>query len=290
MTPYTIGDVKVHRVVEHDNVWFDPLTIFSGLTAELLEEERGWLEDQNALSRQTGKHGFCVQSYVIQTGTQNIIVDTCAGNGKDRPAMPAWHHNTSLRYLDGLAAIGLGVDDIDLVINTHLHSDHVGWNTRMEDGRWVPAFRNATYLISQREFDHTAAANAARPNAAFVDSVLPVVEAGQAQFVGSDHALDDCIALIPTPGHSIDHFSVKVESGSQVAIITADVLNSPLQIKYPHIAMGVDHDKDQSARTRRSFFRQCAGEALLLTSHLALPSAIRIEESQGEYSFSFAER
>src|SRR5262249_55058060 len=155
----------------------------------------------------------------------NILIDTCVGNHKPRPARPAWHMRTSDQYERNLAATGLTVDDIDYVMCTHLHVDHVGWNTRLDNGRSVPTFPKAKYLFLDRELafwsDKEKADPAAHPW--ITDSVLPVVAANRAEMVRSDHRLNELVQLVPTPGHTIDHFSVHVGKSGQDAIIAGDM-------------------------------------------------------------------
>ena len=155
---------------------------------------------------------LCVQSFVIKTPHQNILVDTCVGNHKPRPARPFWNMMRSDRFEKNLGAAGLTVNDIDYVMCTHLHVDHVGWNTRLENGRWVPTFPKAKYVMADRELAHWTQKEKDDPASVpwITDSVLPIIEAKRAQIVTSDFALNDSVKFIPTPGHTIDHCSVLV--------------------------------------------------------------------------------
>jgi glyoxylase-like metal-dependent hydrolase (beta-lactamase superfamily II) len=173
-----------------------------------------------------------------------------------------------------LAAAGVSVDDVDFVMCTHLHADHVGWNTRLDNGRWVPTFPNARYLFSKKEHDYWADQHKKTPIDAIADSVLPIVEAKRADLVTSDHALDDHIRLMPTPGHTPDHFAVCLGRGGDRAVLTGDLIHSPLQARYPELAMRVDYDPQQAAATRRGFLeRYCDSETLCCTMHFPSPSA-----------------
>ena len=136
---FQLGELTIQRVVEEERPIFDPLTFFPNLTPELLAENREWLQPK-ALDPETGKLMLCIQSWVVRTPHHNILIDTCVGNDKNRPTHPFWHQMKSEAYMRNLAALGLGVGDIDFVMCTHLHVDHVGWNTRLENGRWVPSF------------------------------------------------------------------------------------------------------------------------------------------------------
>ena len=225
---------------------------------------------------------LCFQSYIVQTGRHNILVDSCIGNDKDREARPLWHKKKDDAFMRGLAAAGLTVNDIDFVMCTHLHVDHVGWNTRLENGRWVPTFPKARYLFSKTELDFWLAENDKTTLPPIVDSVIPIVEAKRCDLVTSDHALDDTVALMPTPGHTIDHYAVALGRGGKDAVITGDLIHTPLQARYPELAMRVDYDPKQGAATRRKFL-----ETLLRHQHAVLlrtlPVAVaRLRQALGQ--------
>jgi glyoxylase-like metal-dependent hydrolase (beta-lactamase superfamily II) len=274
----TLGNVTIHQVVEQELPLFDVLEFFPALTKDVLDEHRGWLEPK-FLDPATNKLVLCVQSYVMQTPHHTILVDTCVGNHKPRPARPFWHMLASERYEKNLAATGLAVGDIDYVMCTHLHADHVGWNTRLDNGRWVPTFPKARYLFADRELAHWTAKHKEQPELHpwITDSVLPIVEARRAQVVSSDHALDDLVALVPSPGHTIDHFSVQVGTPGQDAFLTGDMIHSPLQARYPELGMRADYDSKQAGETRRRLFeRFCDTATLMCTAHFPAPSTGRI--------------
>jgi glyoxylase-like metal-dependent hydrolase (beta-lactamase superfamily II) len=267
-----LGDTTIHRVVEQEGAWFDAFQFFPSLTRELFEANRSWLEPKYF----SGNNIFlCVQSYLVQTPHHNILVDSCVGNHKPRPARPMWHMSTSDRYEKNLAATGVGVNDIDYVMCTHLHVDHVGWNTRLENGRWVPTFPNAKYLFADRELAFWTERHKEDASRCpwVTDSVLPIVEAKRAELVKSDYAMNDLVRLIPTPGHTIDHFSVQVGKAGQDAVITGDMIHSPLQARYPELGMFADYDSTQSGRTRRDLFgKLCDSSTLMCMAHFPSPS------------------
>lgn len=277
-TAVGLGDVTIHRIIEQDTPIFDVMPFFPALTKELLDENRHWLEPRY-LDPASQKLVLCIQSYLVRTPHHTILIDSCVGNHKARPTRPAWHMMNADRYRKNFAAAGLAVEDIDFVMCTHLHTDHVGWNTRLENGRWVPTFPNARYLFSARELAHWTGRYRENPEAFphVGDSVLPIVEARRADLVTSDHAFDDRVQLIPTPGHTIDHFSVLVRAGAQEALITGDMVHSPLQARYPELGMMADYDSGQAGETRRRIFgRFCDTPALLCTAHFPSPSIGRI--------------
>jgi len=284
---FTLADITIHRVVESEAAVFDALEFFPGLTNEVLDEHRDWLAPRY-LDPVTGKLVLCIQSYVVRTPHHNILIDSCVGNHKPRPTRPFWHMLDSDRYERNLAATGLSVNDIDFVMCTHLHVDHVGWNTRLADGRWVPTFPNARYLFADRELAHwTERGEQDSASCPWIsDSVLPVIAAGRADIVKSDHELSELVRLIPTPGHSIDHYSVHVGKAGSDALITGDLIHSPIQARIPELGMRVDYDTAQAGRTRRAIFeRFCETPTLMCTAHFPSPSAGRFVRSANAFRF-----
>ena len=185
-------------------------------------------------------------------------------------------------YMRSLASHGLTVEDIDYVMCTHLHSDHVGWNTRLEDGRWVPTFPNARYLFTKKEYDYWADVNARESRDWFVDSVLPVMEANRVDLVGNTHELGDYVRFQPAPGHTPDHVVIRVGRNRDDAVIVGDAVHSPLQIRYPEISPGDEFDKVQSAASRRKLLSQyCDTNTHFCTMHFPSPSVGHIRR-QGE--------
>jgi glyoxylase-like metal-dependent hydrolase (beta-lactamase superfamily II) len=276
-TQTALGDITIHRVVEQQGSFFPAMEFFPSLTPALLEANAEWLKPTYIDA--ADKVVLCVQSYVVRTPHHTILVDACVGNHKPRPARPAWHMRTGDEYERNLAAAGVSVGDIDYVMCTHLHADHVGWNTRLDNGRWVPTFPKAKYLFSGRELAFWTEKEKADPAALpwITDSVLPIVAANRCQTIASDHVLSDLVRLIPTPGHTIDHFSVHVGRPGQDALIAGDMIHSPLQARYPEISMRADYDQVQSAASRRAVLeRFCDGPTLLCTVHFPSPSMGRI--------------
>ncbi len=271
-----LGEITVTPIVEQQQPLFDIFEFFPAVTPELLEENRSWLEPIS-LDPATRKLILCVQSYLVRTPHHAILVDSCVGNDKERPQRPFWHRMKGQSFMQGLAAAGVSPADIDFVMCTHLHVDHVGWNTRLENGRWVPTFRKARYLFSERELAHWTALHAKDPIACIADSVLPILDAKQADLVKSDHALNDHVRLMPTPGHTPDHFAVAVGRGRDDAVLSGDLIHSPIQARYPEISYRMDFDPNQSAAPRRSFFeRYCDTGTLCCTAHFPQPSPCRI--------------
>ncbi len=265
---FKAGNATIHRIIEMECGFTPALEFLPNLTKAQLDENRSWLQpsgmdkDDNLV--------LCFQSYVIQTGKHNILVDSCIGNDKERTARPLWHKKKDNAFMGGLARAGLTVNDIDFVMCTHLHVDHVGWNTRLENGRWVPTFPKARYLFSKKELDFWVGENAKATLPVIEDSVIPIVEAKACDLVTSDYQLNDLITLIPTPGHTIDHYAVAL---GKDAVFTGDLIHTPLQARYPELTMRVDYDPAQGAASRRKFLETyCDTNTLCCFAHFPSPS------------------
>jgi glyoxylase-like metal-dependent hydrolase (beta-lactamase superfamily II) len=272
-TEYRVNDMTIHRIVEQEH-GFTPLFEFlPTLSKEVFEENRSWME-QGAYDPKTGNVVLCFQSYIVKTPHHTILVDTCIGNDKSFPHREAWHQKKDDSWMRSLNAAGFSVEDIDFVMCTHLHGDHVGWNTKLENGRWVPTFPKARYLFSKKEYEYwTNSDQTLMPLDPMKESVLPIIEANRAELVTSDHELNDHIRLTPTPGHTPDHFAVCAGRGGDRAVFTGDLIHSPIQARYPELVMRVDADRDQAVQTRRNFFeRYCDTDTLCCTMHFPSPS------------------
>jgi glyoxylase-like metal-dependent hydrolase (beta-lactamase superfamily II) len=272
---FKIGDTIVHRIIEMECGFTPALEFLPGLTKERLDESRPWMKSPMALDANDNLV-LCFQAYIIRTGKHVILVDSCVGNDKDRPARPLWHLKTDSVFMDGLKAVGLSVNDIDFVLCTHLHVDHVGWNTRLENGRWVPTFPKAKYLFSKTELDFWLAENDKATVAPIADSVIPIVEAKRHQLVTSDYGLNDLVSLIPSPGHTIDHYAVTLGKGGKGggdAIFTGDFIHTPLQAKWPDLSMRIDYDGKQSSATRWKLLESlCDTNTQCCFAHFPSPS------------------
>lgn len=274
-TTYRVADITIDRIVEQQGAFAKISDFLPAATPELIDANRSWM--QPAFMDAEDKLLLCFQSYVIHTPDHIILVDSCIGNDKDRAARPTWHRKTDATYMAALAAAGVGVEDIDFVLCTHLHTDHVGWNTRLDNGRWVPTFPKARYLFSARELAFWTERHTANPIPAIEDSVLPIVAAQRADLVDSAHVLSDHVRLVPTPGHTPDHFAVALGRGRDAAVLTGDLIHTPFQMRYPELSMMADTDAAQSAVTRRAFLeRYCDTDTLCCTAHFPSPSVNRI--------------
>lgn len=276
-----IGDLKLSRVLEMI-MPFERKKFFPDNTDEDWAPHRSWLEP-DALDPATDSLMLPMQSYVVQTPDHTILIDTCVGNHKQRPTRPQWHLKNDGTYLAALQANGIDPAQVDYVMCTHLHSDHVGWNTRLDNGRWVPTFPNAKYIFSEKELSSWRDSGHEKfSRDPYDDSVSPVVEAGLSQLVADDHVLNDFVRLEPTPGHTLGHVAVVLESAGAQAVMSGDLMHCPVQCVHPEWHPWPDWDPQMAAKTRRSFLERYADtDTLVCTAHFPLPSAGKII-SQGE--------
>jgi glyoxylase-like metal-dependent hydrolase (beta-lactamase superfamily II) len=285
-----IGNLRVMRVLEAITP-FSRQTFFPQTSDSDWAPHRHWLEP-DALDPATDELQFPMQSYMVRTSHHTILIDSCIGNHKERPNRPTWHLKTDDTYMDALAAHGLAPEDIDFVMCTHLHTDHIGWNTRLENGRWVPTFPNARYVFSEKELAAWRdVGHEGFPRAPYEDSVLPIVEAGRAELVDNDYALDDEVSLESTPGHTPDHVAIALESIGARAIMCGDLMHSPVQCLHPEWVPWPDWDVEVARQTRRAFLdRYCETDTLVCTAHFPLPSAGRIVRAGDAFRFQYDER
>lgn len=268
-----VGKLLLSRAVEMQ-MEFDPKTFFPETTAEQWAPHKGWLQP-GGMNPENGMLRLPCQSYIVRTSHHTILIDSCIGNHKERPARPTWHEKTDTQYMDALRQHGLKPEDIDYVMCTHMHSDHIGWNTQLVDGRWVPTFPNAKYVFSQKELDSWQAMDESKfSKQPIQDSVLPIIAAGRAEMVSNDFALDDEVSVQPTPGHTPDHLAVNLASQGELAIMLGDMIHSPVQCQHPEWKVWADWDTDMATQTRIRMMEQLSEqETLVLTAHFPLPSA-----------------
>jgi glyoxylase-like metal-dependent hydrolase (beta-lactamase superfamily II) len=237
-----LGDLVIHRIIEQETTFLPALDMLPALTPDILAENRQWMRDARALDAEDVLI-LCFQSYIVKTPHHTILIDSCIGNDKPRPTRPNWNMKTDDTYMRALASTGFLVDDIDFVMCTHLHPDHVGWNTRLEGGRWVPTFPNARYIMRQDEFDRWGKDRGryrlfAYNEGVFERSVEPVVEAGLADLVSGTHQLTPSLAVEPAPGHTIGHQMLRLTSAGRHALFTGDSFHHPIQLVEPSIPFG----------------------------------------------------
>jgi glyoxylase-like metal-dependent hydrolase (beta-lactamase superfamily II) len=282
VTTWTIGAVSITRVEEQTGfASVPPEQYLAGLDRTVLEQHLGWLVPHHYAPAQD-RLITSVHSWLIRTKHHTVLVDSCAGNHKDRPGF-ARFHQLDTPFLARLREAGATPEAIDIVLCTHLHSDHVGWNTVRRDGSWVPTFPRAKYLFSRAENEYgdprrnpRADADPQRSNA-YRDSVLPVIESGQAQLIDGGHTIDDALVIEPAPGHTIGHVVLKLAQAGQHALFCGDVLHHPLQVYAPHWNSGFCELPEQARTTRHRVLEYCAEDrALLFTAHFGAPHVATI--------------
>lgn len=262
-----IGDVEVWRILEIHAPFMTPEELFTnaGPDVKTITETLA----PGSLCSISGRLILPVQGFLLKTPSYNILVDSCVGNHKNNPSYPDWHQRDDGRFMAALAAAGVDVNDIDYVLCTHLHIDHIGWNTQLQDGRWVPTFPNARYLMPSNDEEMLRL----RGGDAYDESVLPVVQAGQAELVEAGHMLGDHVQLVPSPGHTHGHVSVLVKSGNREAIITGDAMHSSVQCWHPEWHFKYDADPELAVISRRLLLERCSeSRCMVLGSHFTLPS------------------
>jgi glyoxylase-like metal-dependent hydrolase (beta-lactamase superfamily II) len=281
---FTPGDLTIHRLIEQETTFLPALDMLSGLTPELLAENRAWMREAGAID-DNDVLILCFQSYVVKTPHHTILIDSCIGNDKPRPLRPKWNMKSDDTYMRALTAAGVSVGDIDYVMCTHLHVDHVGWNTRLENGRWVPTFPKARYVFGKTEYDYWAGENAKAEVPPFADSVLPVVEAKRAEMVKDDFTIGDHARILPTPGHTPGHVAFTFGRGKDDVVFAGDLMHTPLQLRHPELSPRFDVDPKLAAVTRRSFLeRYCDTDTLCCTAHFPSPSSGKIKRRGSGFS------
>ncbi len=272
MKPVRIGNIEVTRVEEM--IWLiNPRHLFPQLDFADLERHREWLVPNFCTEDLTLK--LSMHMFVVRTPEHTIIVDTCIGDDRKR-AVEVWNMKKS-DFLQRLAAAGVDPAKVDYVFCTHMHVDHVGWNTRLENGRWVPTFPNARYLFHRREWEHWKVTEDENAAEVVRDSLLPIEAAGLTDLVEDGYAIEEGIVLEPTPGHTPGHCCVHLSSNGAEAVITGDMIHHPSQIVEPHWWSRACWDREMAVRTRRDFLEKYADTpTLILGTHFAPPTALHI--------------
>lgn len=260
---WQVGRTKITSVVEAQTDGIPPAFFFPEATEEGIRRH-GWLVPQYADGE--GRISMRVQAFVVEAGDRVVVVDPCIGNGKARE-MPFWN-DQHWPFLERFTEAGFDPKGVDQVVHTHLHVDHVGWDTHMEDGRWVPTFTQTRHLYVQRELDwfrQDTEGDAPRINE---DSVAPIFDAGLADIVASDADLGDGLRLEPTVGHTPGHTSLWIESDGEVALVTGDVIHHPVQCAEPALGFVADHTPEAARTTRSDLLRRAVERgALVLGTH-----------------------
>ena len=268
---WTIGDVEITRIVEVNN-WEDDITMLLPDATPATVLAYPWLQPHFATPE--GKMIISFQCFVMRTPEHQIMLDTCIGADRQREFDIFTNMQTS--FLDDLKHAGFSPDDIDIVLCTHLHFDHVGWNTRLVDGEWVPTFPNARYLFGRKEYAHWKMLEDTQGYHDLnhmTDAVRPVVDAGLVDLIEPDHAICPELSLRPTPGHTPGHVSIVIESKGERAVITGDMMHNPIQLERPDDTGRFDMDQAQARETRKRFVDDMANsDVFVIGSHFSDPT------------------
>jgi glyoxylase-like metal-dependent hydrolase (beta-lactamase superfamily II) len=274
------GHSAVDVVVDIDRFELAIAGFLPGVAAGTIAPARALL-DPDHLDATRGRLILAIQSFVLHADGRTILLDSCVGEEKERPLVAEFHRRQRSGFLDRLAQAGVRPESVDVVFCTHLHIDHVGWNTRLRDGRWVPTFPNARYLVGRREFEYWQQQDRQPGGDAvqlpgFEDSVLPILDAGQMELVDDGYELGRNITLLPLPGHTPGQMGVRVE-GAVPAIFCGDAIHSPLQVLDPTLSTAGCVDPVEARRVRRTLLENAAeGGWLVVPAHFRGTRGMRV--------------
>ena len=273
MLQWTIGDVKVTRVVEVEFT-LTAEGFLLGVKADEVARYQSWMKP---FLDTEGNLVLSVHAFALEADGQRVIVDTCIGNGKNFGGLIPAMNDLQTAFLDDLAAAGFPPESVSTVICTHLHMDHVGWNTVLHDGKWVPTFPNARYVMTEVDLGYWSKERTQVVGSSFDAAVQPLVDAKLVDAVAPDHQVSESLSFFPTPGHSPGHVSVRIRSKNQQAFITGDMVHSPVQLARPEWSSRADVDPELAQSSRRKFLSVAGGaDALVLGTHFPAPTSGRL--------------
>jgi glyoxylase-like metal-dependent hydrolase (beta-lactamase superfamily II) len=280
------NQIAFDRIVDIDPFVLPADFLFPSVTPENIETAAAVLTNEH-VDFATGNVFLAIQSHLVHVAGKTILIDTCVGERKPRPMRKEWNDRRGTRYLSNLAAAGCKPEQIDFVMCTHLHADHVGWNTRLESGRWVPTFPRARYLMSQREIDqraHEAQQSSAANHGSFQDSVAPLFEAALVEVKKPGDEIADGALIVDLAGHSSGQIGLKITSVARSPVLfCGDAIHSPLQVLFPDLSSKFCFDPAQAVKTRLALLEDAVGEDLqIIPSHLR-GRAMRIIEEGGHF-------
>jgi glyoxylase-like metal-dependent hydrolase (beta-lactamase superfamily II) len=282
----------MHPVVEIDAIRFPARMFIRDIAPADLERHAHWLVPQ-FLDPESGECFLSQHAWLIETGGKRILVDPCVGHRRNRPAF-SFYHMIDSPLLARLEALGAPPESIDYVFCTHLHLDHVGWNTRLMDGRYVPTFPNARYLLPRaedeywrRELTGDLPKEDTFNSGIYAECVLPVIDAGLAEMVVAGARIADCLTLIEATGHTIGHMAGVLESAGEGAVLAGDAMHHPLQALYPD-RQSLAHDAKQASATRRMLLDLCIDKDYWLApAHFRAPHVCKVRKENGNYDLTW---
>lgn len=302
---FLVGDMRIIKVPELALDAVDASQLFpEGDLQGLLSDAGHW--GKRSYDVESGLLRQSIHAWVVQTPTHTVLIDTATGNDKFRPTAPVFHQLKE-PFLQRLQAIGVSPEAVDLVLLTHLHADHVGWNTRLQDEKWVPTFPNARYVFSDHEYDYNLALSR-EPEAVasilrqteigiprhqpldgvFEDSVMPIVEAGLDQRIVVDNTLIEGFRFHATPGHSIDHASISVTSRGETALFWGDVMHHPLQVRHPETNSVYCEFPETATQSRHKAMQLAVDlDALVFTTHFGDSSVGKVSQQKQSFAWQF---
>ncbi|HLM64897.1 MAG TPA: MBL fold metallo-hydrolase [Acidimicrobiales bacterium] len=278
---WQVGDVRITSVVEAQTDGIPPVFFFPDADEQLVRRH-AWLVPHWAAH--DGTISMRVQALVVEAGGRTFVVDPCIGNGKER-SQPFWN-DQAWPFMERFRKAGFDPDEVDAVVHTHVHVDHVGWDTRAVDGRWVPTFRRARHLYTQAELDWLGASDDADDRRIHADSVAPILDAGLADVVEPDADLGDGLRLAAAPGHTPGHTALWIASGGHQGLLTGDVIHHPVQCAEPDVGFVSDADSAQARATRRRLLRSATdADAVVVGAHFPTLPAGRVVAEGSAWRF-----
>ena len=264
MDAIQLGPVTVSRVVEIGRSSFPTASMLPGSDPAKIAAHLAWIRP-HFFDETTGDIGARIQTWVVRTPKHTILIDTGVGNDKQRAGNPHWHLRQG-SFLDDLKAAGVTPEGVDYVLCTHMHIDHVGWNTRLVEGRWVPTFPRAKYVFvgDEWEFWRHEAETGKEPYGCIDDSVFPIVDAGQALLVDIDYAVDEYLSFEPSRGHTPGHASIRLKTPAGEAVFSGDLMHRVVQVAEPQLSSMFCSDPAHAAVTRRAFVERHADSGVMV--------------------------
>ena len=278
---WSVGGATLTALVEAETAGVPAQLFFPGASVDDVRSVQ-WMDP--GVAEPNGTIAFRVQAFVIEFGGRTVLVDPCVGNGKQR-SLPFWN-DLHLPWLDRFHAAGFAIDDIDTVVHTHLHEDHLGWDTHLVDGQWVPTFTGARHVYVDDELAFAQSDDRRRNEDPYADSIEPIVAAGLVDVVSADADLGGGFRLVSTPGHTPGHVSLMIDCGGDGLVVSGDLLHHQFQLNDPSIAEVADWNVDMARATRAAFFDDCATRgAVVAGTHFPIEPVGRIEANAAAWRF-----